>query len=446
MKVYEWPYPYTRFVDLTLTTDWNIKSGYDMWPKTCFYNLDDSSKSLSDITSTLLFFNGFQSTKDAGEPNENQATLDFWLTDDVLEMLDLNNDEVCYLYTETYRDKAGNKIAIKYQELPQFTRYKINGNTVTESFDFGLPKEIYIPNVNYGEDATLYNKFWKSYLTDRYDVNTKKVSCYVNLEGLKITQDTLRDFYYFNNCIWVINKIENYLPNSYETTKIEFVKVNDTDNYLNAQQEYEFNSISLSENEVTVDYNTTEYTIELTSGFDWTASYGSGLSCSETGGTQGTYTIELEVKENTDGTDIVDNIFTFTNAMGETVEFNLKQIPSPRNAKLVYGYVYDKKTQKPIPNCTVQFGEQITPYAIAPESTVPPTSEAPAASEAPITPLQTLFIGTTNSEGYYEVYVGKLFEISEIVFVYDENGKDIYSTFIEWDSISSKYRLDFEAS
>lgn len=449
MKINETVYLHTKFVNQTLTEDWNTESGYDMFPKTCFYNTEDNSKSLSDINSTLLFFNGFQKTQDAGKNEETQSTLNFWLSDDLVEMKLLNGGELCYLYTEVYRDKEGNNIAIKYNELPQFLRYKIDNNNITHSLDFGVPKEIYIPNINYGEDATLYNKFWSRYLTDRYDVNTKKVSCYVNLEGLKITQDTLRDFYYFNNCIWVINKIENYLPNSYETTKIEFVKVNDTDNYLNAQQEYEFNSISLSENEVTVDYNTTEYTIELTSGYDWTASYGTGLTCSETGGTQGVYTIEVGVKENTDGTDIVDNIFTFTNAMGETVEFNLKQIPSPRNAKLVYGYVYDKKTQKPIPNCTVQFGEQITPYAIAPESTVPPTSVAPPAPEvpeAPIIPLQTLFIGTTNSEGYYEVYVGKLFEVSEIVFVYDENGKDIYSTFIEWDSISSKYRLDFEAS
>lgn len=446
MKINETVYLHTNFVNQALTEDWNTESGYDMFPKTCFYNTEDNSKSLSDINSTLLFFNGFQKTQDAGKKGETQSTLNFWLSDDLVEMKLLNGGELCYLYTEVNKDLNGNIIAIKYNELPQFLRYKIDNNNITHSLDFGVPKEIYIPNINYGEDATLYNKFWKSYLTDRYDVNTKKVSCYVNLEGMTINQSTLRDFYYFDNCIWVINKIEKYLSNSYGTTKIEFVKVNDTDNYLNAQQEYEFNSISLSENEVTVDYNTTEYTIELTSGYDWTASYGSGLSCSETGGTQGVYTIEVGVKENTDGTDIVDNIFTFTNAMGETVEFNLKQIPSPRNAKLVYGYVYDKKTQKPLANCTVQFGESITPFAIAPESTVPPTSVAPPVPEAPITPLQTLFIGTTNSEGYYEVYVGKSFRESNVVYVNDSDGNNLYGTFLYWDEIGAKYQRDFEVS
>lgn len=450
MKVNETVYLHTKFVNQTLTEDWNTESGYDMFPKTCFYNTEDNSKSLSDINSTLLFFNGFQKTQDAGKKEETQSTLDFWLSDDLVEMKLLNGGELCYLYTEVNKDLNGNIIAIKYNELPQFLRYKIDNNNITHSLDFGVPKEIYIPNINYGEDATLYNKFWKSYLTDRYDVNTKKVSCYVNLEGLKITQDTLRDFYYFNNSIWVINKIENYLPNSYETTKIEFVKVNDTDNYLNAQQEYEFNSISLSENEVTVDYNTTEYTIELTSGFDWTASYRSGLSCSETGGTQGTYTIELEVEENTNGTDIVDNIFTFTNAMGETVEFNLKQIPSPRNAKLVYGYVYDKKTQKPLANCTVQFGESITPFAAPPTEVEPSVAPELEPTEAPTEsnpePLQMIYVTKTNSEGYYEIYVGKSFRESNIVYVNDSDGNNLYGTFLYWDEIGAKYQRDFEVS
>ena len=433
MKVNETVYSHTNFVNQALTEDWNTKSGYDMFPKTCFYNTEDNSKSLSDINSTLLFFNGFQKTQDAGKKEETQSTLDFWLSDDLVEMKLLNGGELCYLYTEINKDSNGNVIAIKYNELPQFLRYKIDNNNITHSLDFGVPKELYIPNINYGEDATLYNKFWKRYLTDRYDVNTKKVSCYVNLEGMKITQDTLRDFYYFNNCIWVINKIENYLPNSYETTKIEFVKVNDTDNYLNAQQTYEYKSISLSEDEATVDYNTTSYTIELTSYYDWTADYPDGCSISSTGGTQGVYTVELQCSANTDGYEMIDNEFTFTNANGYTVKFNLKQIPSPRNAKLVYGYVYGKKTLKGIPNCTVQFGDDvITPYA------------APTAPSLPV--LQTKYVTTTNTEGYYELYVGRPFNESGMVYVYDSENKEIYSTMMDWETIETKYQMDFKVS
>lgn len=433
MKVNETVYSHTNFVNQALTVDWNTKSGYDMFPKTCFYNTEDNSKSLSDINSTLLFFNGFKILNDAGKDEETQSTLTYWLSDDLVEMKLLNGGELCYLYTEISKDSNGNVIAIKYNELPQFLRYKIDNNNITHSLDFGVPRELYIPNINYGEDATLYNKFWKRYLTDRYDVNTKKVSCYVNLSGMRINQDTLRDFYYFDNCIWVINKIENYLSNSYGTTKVEFVKINDTDNYLNAQQTYEYKSISLSEDEATVDYNTTSYTIELTSYYDWTADYPNGCSISSTGGTQGVYTVELQCSANTDGYEMIDNEFTFTNANGYTVKFNLKQIPSPRNAKLVYGYVYDKKTLKGIPNCTVQFGEDvITPYA------------APTAPSLPV--LQTKYVTTTNTEGYYELYVGRPFNESGMVYVYDSENKEIYSNMMEWETMETKYQMDFKIS
>ena len=412
-------YGKNHWINPNLTVDWNVKSGYDMFPKTCYYTLDNNSKSLNDITSTLLFFNGFEETKDI-EGN----IVPFWVSDDVVQMVELN-DEMCYLYTEYESDLSGKRIAIKYTELPQFLRYDINGGSVTESFDFGRPKEMYIPNVTYNDDATLYNKFWKNYLSDRYDVNTRKVSCYVNLEGMKITQDTMRDFYFFNNCLWVINKIESYLPNSYETTKVEFVKVNDTNNYLNAQYPYQYNGIKLSQDEALVEWNTKNYTIELTSGYEWTATTeNNSQEVTPSEGSEGTYTIELDAATN-ETEDVVENVYTFTSAQGQVVTFNLKQAPSPSNAKLVYGYVYDNKTQRGVADCKVVFGSLVTPFEIRPI-------------------IKLVFTATTNAEGYYEVYVGKAFKNSGDVYVYNSNDEEIYSTLLDWDTMDAKNRLDFE--
>lgn len=424
MKVYEWPYPYTRFIDPSLTVDWNIKGGYDMWPKTCFYNTDNNSKSLSDITASLLFFNGFKKTQDAGVPDETQATIPYWVTDDLIFMNTLNNGEVCYLYTEVYRDKLDNTIAIKYTELPQFLRYNMNGNTVTESLDFGLPREIYMPNVTYDEDATLYNKFWKKYLTDRYDVNTRKVTCYVNLKGMNITQDTMRDFYYFNNCVWVINKIENHLSNSYDTTKVEFVKVNDTDSYMNAQQAYQNDDITLNEYEATVDYNTTKYVIDLKSATPWTSSVqNDGQEVDPSEGEQGTYRIELETEANTESERMFDNVFTFTNESGHTAEFHLKQLPSPSNAKLMYGYVYDDKTELPVKDYTISIKREI---------------------ELEPTEIDSILIGSlvkSNDEGYWQLYVPKSFTVF-YVSVKDTNNEEVYLNSFYWNDLDYKQQLD----
>ena len=159
-----------------------------------------------------------------------------YLTDDLNAMFALN-EEVCYLYTESENDARGNKIANKIYELPQFSRYIFENDNVTDSLDFAVPKENYLgQDITYDDAACIYNRFWSKYFSDRYNINTKKVTCNVNLQGYTITQEFLRNFFYFNNAIWVINKIENYNPNSYNTTKVTFIKVRDKQNYTSGQK------------------------------------------------------------------------------------------------------------------------------------------------------------------------------------------------------------------
>ena len=69
------------------------------------------------------------------------------------------------------------------------------------------------------------------FYADQLDINTKKVTAYVNLNGLVINSDSLRNFYYFNNCIWILNKIDGYDVNNFNTVKCEFIKVNDVSSY-----------------------------------------------------------------------------------------------------------------------------------------------------------------------------------------------------------------------
>ena len=103
-------------------------------------------------------------------------------------ILDIRNN---YIYTID-----GNTIAILRTTLPQFIKYKteeiyqsgstgekysVDTGNVKQSLDFGLPKEIYIDGLNYSEDTTIYNNYWKNFYNDQFNVNTKKVTCYVNL-------------------------------------------------------------------------------------------------------------------------------------------------------------------------------------------------------------------------------------------------------------------------
>lgn len=99
-----------------------------------------------------------------------------------------------------------------------------------------MPREIYIDRVNYSEDTTLYANFWRAFYDDQFDVNTKKITCYVKLE--RATQDMLRKFYFFDNAIWILNKIDSYDVTKNGTTRCEFIKVQDMDNYIRGVKDY----------------------------------------------------------------------------------------------------------------------------------------------------------------------------------------------------------------
>lgn len=168
-----------------------------------------------DATNVLLFWEGHN-------------TYDYFnLSDDVPAMDILNDGVPCWILN------PGSSTGLS---IPIFQRY-IYGRewTIENSLDFGIPSEMDIPQITYKGDATIYSKFWKNYLRDRYDVNTKVMTCRVNFGGLQVGQDLLRKFFWFDNSLWVLNKISNYSLTTYDPVECEFVQVQDKNNYLNGQ-------------------------------------------------------------------------------------------------------------------------------------------------------------------------------------------------------------------
>ena len=212
-------------INLKKTVEWNKVAGSDIFDKLCCFSKDET-KALADIENTLLFYNG-----DKELVNVNGEQVNYWLVDDVIEMYELNGG-VCHLYTETEFDIANNRIAYKRTSIPQYSRYYIEDNKVTNSWDFGKPKEVYVPNINYNETVTIYNKYWDSAYKDKLSINTKSVQCFVNFMGITVNEELLRNFYYFSGSYWLLNKIENYDINSTQSVKCEFIKINDLNSYL----------------------------------------------------------------------------------------------------------------------------------------------------------------------------------------------------------------------
>lgn len=198
--------------------NWWEEKGYDFMPKPEFRNKDGKSV---DGANVLLFYNGSKYLED---PDGNR--LPFMITDDIQQFETLNDGEPCWIWSMSWSDYN----PINY--LPIFSRYLTNENNwVTHSWDFGTPKQIYIPDYNIDNSSDIYTNYWKNYINDEFDVNTREVELKVLLKG-KVNPDFLQNFVYYDGGIWKIMEITDYNPCSQECTKVKMVKVQDKNNYL----------------------------------------------------------------------------------------------------------------------------------------------------------------------------------------------------------------------
>lgn len=221
--------------------------GNDAFPKMCYF---DEENGLADFANCLLFRNGNKALFD-GEGKKIYYTI----TDDIEEMYILNSNP-CYLisaYVDPYSTDPNNSMHFIYS-LPVYTKYltetiKVRTNStseddeyttevpnITDSLDFGSPREMYCGWTS-GDETTLYTRFWKKFIEDQYSVDSRLISCNVLLEG-KIDEEALRKFYYFGNSIWTLNAINDYNPTAKYTTSCDFIKVMDIVNYTEGQKSY----------------------------------------------------------------------------------------------------------------------------------------------------------------------------------------------------------------
>lgn len=119
--------------------------------------------------------------------------------------------------------------------IPVFSRYHQTDGVVTESLDFGTPREVDIPKIRFAATSSLYRRRWQAYMRDILDVDTKVMRCRVRLDGIRVDASLLRRFFWYGGCWWVLNSVSNYSLTTFDTVECEFVRVTDKDNYTNGQ-------------------------------------------------------------------------------------------------------------------------------------------------------------------------------------------------------------------
>lgn len=219
MKEYEVvnPYEWLRF---PFNSEYPLS---DFLPKVQFHEAENKA---IDGANVLLLFNGVKET-----PIWNvygaDVQLTYLLTDDTPDMAKLNDGVACWNYSGINR--------IRLYSLPSFRRCLTNDEgIIQDTFEWGESYTRGTNGTSYGDNPqTIYNKWWKRYQRDRYDVDTFKMTCKVNLQGLSVGQKLMRNFFFYQGSLFVLNAIKNHSITTDDLTDCEFIKVKDMDNYTN---------------------------------------------------------------------------------------------------------------------------------------------------------------------------------------------------------------------
>lgn len=198
--------------------NWNGKSFVDWLPKAQLHEAENKTAAGEHC---LLFLDGYYNSPLISYFG-TQERVKYYVSDDHPDMEVLNSGTPCW-----------NLDATKYIEidsLPSFRRTIVN-----YTMEWGIPVEEFTGE-GFDGVLSLYDRYWKAYLSDRYDVDTKVMRCKVNLSGMQVGQALMRNFFFYDNALWVLNKIENHSISTEDLTECEFVKIKDIDNYKNGQK------------------------------------------------------------------------------------------------------------------------------------------------------------------------------------------------------------------
>lgn len=97
---------------------------------------------------------------------------------------------------------------------------------------FNTPNENYTYLNNYGGTDNIYSLFWKYYLDERYNVQNKLITCYLNLTPKDFIEFEYNRFIKIDNNLYMVNKIYDYDILTNNTTKVDLISIQQADSYI----------------------------------------------------------------------------------------------------------------------------------------------------------------------------------------------------------------------
>ena len=198
-----------------------------------FVYCQDKDGKYVDLFGCLMLYAGTKSF------DKTFSTRKILLTDDTQQM------ERVHTYCYSQGNGGDNHIQVtQYPVLSNLlvkedTSVVINPKKYIYCNLFEIPKKLYtldnpftskskIPTVN----QSLYSRFFKKYFDERYSIQTKVVTCYMQLTLFDYINFKFNQFVMIDHQLYMVNKISDYDISSIEPTKVELITVNDINNYI----------------------------------------------------------------------------------------------------------------------------------------------------------------------------------------------------------------------
>lgn len=96
---------------------------------------------------------------------------------------------------------------------------------------FNIPKENYTYQSNYSGKKSIYTNFWQKYINERYNIQNKKISCYVLISPQEFNQFKWNTLVRIGNQLCAVNKIYDYDITSSQPTKVDLITIQDITGY-----------------------------------------------------------------------------------------------------------------------------------------------------------------------------------------------------------------------
>ena len=168
--------------------------------------------------------------------NPLQHNVPFYCVTDDTPMM-RSTGKYCYLdhtqgwasEVETTEDGQNVYYLLNLSYMPQFDNYLVvrNNNTTIYWDTFGIPAEVYNLYVPQSDEQVCVYDRWRRYLDEIFNVNNKKVTCYVRMSYPEFINFKFNQLFVIDNNVFLVNKIIDFNPNSTEPTKVELIQISD---------------------------------------------------------------------------------------------------------------------------------------------------------------------------------------------------------------------------